>query len=179
MVDERPLVDLIVRPGIEIVSAGRLEVSQEGTRLWVASAWEPERDVRHSEGHVPLLMPGSVGRNAVPEVLVEVTGAWVDGAIRAARIAPTPDARVAAWHAPAGRMRPGELGGEQYARLSRAFTEAAGTPVLSSGGTDEALWYHVLYVTPELVDAHRAWPTRVDVFAGIVPAVWRGAGQRT
>lgn len=79
---------------------------------------------------------------------------------------------VRAWQSAAAALAPGELGAGRYRELTEQVQAAVAGRVIASGGTDSALWFHVLSVTPELAALGEAFPTRVDVFAAVAPATW-------
>jgi hypothetical protein len=155
-----------------VTSVGCIERDDAGLLLWVAGASEPRWADRRAGGVVAVRLDRAGAEPWPDGELVEVSGVWTGDRIARAAVVPCSDPVVPLWRAPATSIGPEQLGGERYLTLSCAFRDRAGTPILSSGGTDRFLWYHVLRVTPALVEAHRAWPVTVDIFAAIAPTGW-------
>lgn len=168
MVDGHSLGDLTIIPGMRVVVYGRVERLDvpDAVAVWAVDAWEPDSAQRFADGEVRVSSSGDLD---VPDgAVVRVEGTWTGSAIDDAIIEVSDSPTVAYVAGSADKGSPGEAGLVRFMEVGAAV-DATPAPVLASGGTDDAAWYYVLYMTPELVDIQRQSPFRVDVFAAITP----------
>lgn len=171
MVDGRSMEHLIVEPGSRVSAFGHIERDADARPvLWVAFPWEPRRWPYRTTGGDIAVERVDLPEETIPPGLVRVEGTWTGNTITEAVVEPVNAAEVASWSSGEGEVTPAELGAEKFAQISSMLDHAGPAPSLGSGGTDAAMWRHVLYVTPELVKAHRGLPIRVDTFTAMSPA---------
>jgi hypothetical protein len=174
MVDGRSLDHLILQHGAQVVVCGTLDpVDQSRATLWVVAAWDPKRPGRLTGGDVNVRFAEVTPASG--QGFVRVIGTWQGGEIVDATATSIESPSAGYWQAPEGSIAPSELGRERFVELAEELAAHSPAPVIGSGGTRSSMWICVLHVTPELVEAHRGLPVRVDVYASITPAQPDGA----
>ena len=168
MVDGHTLGDLVVAAGDEVIASGFLERADEpgDWRLWATDPWHAEGVRRLANGSVQVRL--RAGAHPQPGA-VSVRGTWSEASIGDAIVEPVQSLPATPWRS-AGETPPGVLGAQGYREFHDAVQASVGGRIIASGGTDSALWFHVLIITPELAELHETFPTRVDLLAAVVPA---------
>lgn len=162
---------LIVHTGARVAAFGHLERgAPDRLTLWVAFPWDPLRwPYRTTGGDIPVER-ADPSNSEVTAGLVRVEGVWTGKSITQATVESVGTAPVAALPFGVGEATPAELGADKFVEISSRLTQTGAAPFLGGGGTAEAMWQHVLYMTPELVDACKGLSARANVFPAISPA---------
>lgn len=168
MVYGRPLDHLKLEPGAKVTAYGTLEPTEQGrVTLWTVAAWDAMRPGRLEGANVDVQF---VDDADLPSgQVVQVVGTWYQGRIVDAAASTALNPSAYHYVAAQGHLSPAELGQKRFVELLEWLRARAAAPVIATGGTASTMWIHVLYVTPELVQAHRELPLRTDVFASVTP----------
>lgn len=168
MAEERSLSDLTLTPGMRAAAFGRLEHAPGRTyTLSVVPSWNPDQSCGYAEGLVPVTPKEWAAE--LPESTVNVTGTWTGKSLVDASFREGRGPLIDAWLGEPGALVMSQLGMQRYSELSSLIVAAGAAPVLSSGGSDAGIEMLVLFVTPSLVEVHRNFPVRADIYPAIAP----------
>lgn len=151
---ERSLVDLIVRPGMDVVMFGTVDLftAPDEITVWALNPWVPTRPRRDVGGNVTVVA-AALPRGVKDGAVVRVRGTWAGSRIDAAIVETTAKPVVAQVVGPPNRVSLRDAGLERFLELTSAVHATRASAIGSGGGSpDDTAWFHVLYVTPELVE---------------------------